>query len=330
MASVPNYALYGDQAAPAWLDMVHFERIHERSSLHDFDIAPHTHDGLIQVLYVTRGGGEVMIDGARWPMRAPTLIVLPTPHVHAFRFTRDIDGPVVTAAQRPLESIVKVGAPDLLAQVRTPRVMGVAQAVRHKDALMPLFDAIAHEARGQTRDGVTAGPALLMALFVQIARIAQALGMDVPVVDAAAARTRKAQQVERFRALVDARFRDRLPIEAYSAELGVTAGQLSRVCREVLGVSALDVLNARIVHEAERELVYSILSVKQIAAVLGFADEAYFGRFFKKHTDRTPTEFRDAARRALAGTGQTSSAAGSSTPLRSSSRRFMPSSIFSR
>ena len=300
MASVPNYALYGDQAAPAWLDMVHFERIHERSSLHDYDIAPHTHDGLIQVLYVTQGGGEVMIDGARWPMRAPTLIVLPTPHVHGFRFTRDIDGPVVTAAQRPLESIVKVGAPELLAQVRTPRVMSVSAAVRHRDALMPLFDAIAHEARGHARDGVTAGPALLMALFVQIARIAKVLEADAPAADAAAARSRKAQQVERFRALVDAQFRERRPIEGYAADLGVTAGQLSRVCREMLGVSALDVLNARIVHEAERELVYSILSVKQIAAVLGFADEAYFGRFFKKHTGRTPSEFRSAARRALA------------------------------
>lgn len=80
----------------------------------------------------------------------------------------------------------------------------------------------------------------------------------------------------------------------------MTAGQLSRLCREMLGMSSLDVMNARIVQEAERELVYSTLAVKQVAAVLGFEDEAYFGRFFRKHTGTTPSEFRNAARQRLA------------------------------
>ena len=44
-------------------------------------------------------------------------------------------------------------------------------------------------------------------------------------------------------------------------------------------MSTLDVINARVVHEAQRELVYSSLSIKQVAAELGFDDEAYFGRF---------------------------------------------------
>ncbi len=106
--------------------------------------------------------------------------------------------------------------------------------------------------------------------------------------------------MERFRALVDAHFRERRPIESYAAEMGLSAGQLSRLCREALGASSLDVVNARVLHEAERELVYSTLGIKQIAGVLGFADEAYFGRFFRKQTGRTPTEFREAARRRLA------------------------------
>jgi len=46
--------------------------------------------------------------------------------------------------------------------------------------------------------------------------------------------------------------------------------------------------------------VYSTLSIKQVAAELGFEDEAYFGRFFKKHTDLRRTKFRDLARRQLA------------------------------
>ena len=65
-------------------------------------------------------------------------------------------------------------------------------------------------------------------------------------------------------------------------------------------MSTLDAINARVVHEAQRELVYSSLSVKQIAAELGFDDEAYFGRFFRKQTGFRPTDFRAQAREQLA------------------------------
>lgn len=301
---IRSYALYGDEVQPAWLDMVHFEHIHERSSLFNYEIEPHFHDGLIQLLYVVSGGGEVFIDGAKWPVYPQTLIVIPASHVHGFRFTRDIDGPVVTAAQRPIESLAAVVAPALLPCIRRPQVLGVSGSVRHVDALLPLFEAIERETRMHTRGEVAAGTALLVALFVQILRIGAALPSGAGQSGAdAASRSRKAEQVERFRALVDARFRERLAVETYAAEMGISAGQLSRLCRELLGISSLDVINARIVHEAERELVYSNLGVKQIAAVLGFADDAYFGRFFRKQTGSTPTEFRQVARARLAPAG---------------------------
>jgi AraC family transcriptional activator of pobA len=143
---------------------------------------------------------------------------------------------------------------------------------------------------------VSAGLSLLVALFVQIARLSQS-----PQPSDAPLRSRKAEQIERFRTLLDERWHERLPVAGYAQALGVTAGQLTRVCREMLGLSTLDAINARVVHEAQRELVYSSLSIKQVAAELGFDDEAYFGRFFKKHTGQRPTEFRTMAQRRLAG-----------------------------
>ena len=72
-----------------------------------------------------------------------------------------------------------------------------------------------------------------------------------------------------------------------------------RVCREVLDTSALGALHARLVLEAKRDLAYTILSVKEIALTLGFADAAYFTRFFTKETGLAPGAFRQAARRQL-------------------------------
>ena len=56
------------------------------------------------------------ITDSTWISRArtPTAIVMPARTVHGFKFRPDVDGPVITAAQRPLESLVAVGAPELL------------------------------------------------------------------------------------------------------------------------------------------------------------------------------------------------------------------------
>jgi len=66
-------------------------------------------------------------------------------------------------------------------------------------------------------------------------------------------------------------------------------------------VSSQDVVNARILHEAQRELVYSGDGIKQVANLVGFVDEAYFTRFFRKHMGLTPSEFRVRALQSMNG-----------------------------
>jgi AraC family transcriptional activator of pobA len=39
-------------------------------------------------------------------------------------------------------------------------------------------------------------------------------------------------------------------------------------------------------------LVYTSISIKQLANELGFDDDAYFTRFFRKHTGVSPKVFR--------------------------------------
>lgn len=318
MATIPRFALYGSaQPAPAWGLSLNFEHIPERSSLFNWEIAPHVHEALLQVLYVQRGGGVAVIEERRYTLVPPCVIVVPAGHVHAFSFQREIDGPVVTAAQRPLEELATALAPELLPVLRRPAVLPVEPGSRPALALSPLFAALETEARTTGLGQVAAGMSLLAAVMVQVARISaveqQAAlddGEDGMVGGGAHRsaprshpRSRPARQIERFKALVDQHFRERWPVQRYAHELGLTAGQLARLTRAVLGTSPLEVVNARIVHEAQRELIYASLGIKQVAAALGFDDDAYFGRFFKKHTGLKPGAFRLAGRQVLAAGG---------------------------
>jgi AraC family transcriptional activator of pobA len=284
---IPNYALYGDQAQPGWHNSFDFEWIPQRSRPYNWDIQPHVHDAFVQILYLTRGSVETLLDHAKWRVASPCLLLIPAQTVHGFHFTSDVDGPVVTAAQRPLESLAGVVMPELLQTIRKPAVIALDEASRHAEVLMPLFLAIEREARMHAMGQVAAGMSLLTALYVQIARISK---VQDPTPTSMS--SRKTAQIEKFRSLVDENFRKRLPMAVYAGQLGISPGQLSRLCREVLGISSLDVISARVIHEAQRELVYTTSSIKQLADALGFVDEAYFGRFFRKHTGLRPREFR--------------------------------------
>lgn len=288
--TVLHFALYGAEEGKSLVDMVHYERIPLRAGRFDFDIKPHVHNALIQVLYVISGSGETFIDGRTWTIEAPCLVVIPARSVHGFHFRSDIDGHVITASQSALESLAMTASPDLLEFIRTPTVLSIDPYTERGTSLDTLFQSIGHEAENNEQWQFAAGASLAITLFIKIARLSERARLA-----AHTERGTMVERIEKFRALLNRNCYKRLPVAAYAQEMGLTTGQLSRICRATFGISAIEAIDARSIHEAKRMLGYSTLSIKQIASDLGFQDEAYFGRFFRKKTGMRPTEYRSAA-----------------------------------
>ncbi|MGF6856416.1 helix-turn-helix domain-containing protein [Paraburkholderia sp. CI3] len=293
MRNIPNYDLYGESARPPWYDAFNFEWIVERSRPNDWHIAAHRHDALLQILYIRGGSGHVLIESEKLTIDAPCLILIPAQTVHGFVFSPEIDGLVITAAQRALESISKAVSPGLVPVLQRPALIPVRPSVGER-TLMPLFGLLEQEFRGSARGHIAAGMSLMIALFVQVARLTDAASSAGATVN-----DRRAAQIKRLRELIATHVREHLPIDFYAEKLGVTAAQLGRICREELGHSPLSLVNDQLIREAQRDLVYSGSSIKQIAHALGFEDAAYFSRYFRKLTGVTPKEFQAAAHRDL-------------------------------
>ena len=287
---IPNYALYGQAALPAWQDLLHLEWISDHGDMHHREIRPHQHDALLQVVYVRSGEGEVSLENSRMAFHAPCLILLPQRTVHAFRYSGETDGPVITAAQRPLESMARILSGDLLALMQRPTVIPLPWNTDGTEPIWPLIQMIQSEAQGQERGNVAAGHALLIALLVKITRLEQ------PAVTVRPANSRRSTLLGQFRDLVDQQFKQHWPLTLYAEALGVTPATLGRACREELGESPAAVINERIVREAQRQLAYTALDIQQIAHELGYGDAAYFSRFFRKQAGIKPSEFRAAFR----------------------------------
>lgn len=292
MKSIPNYALYGQSAPPVWRELLHVEWIRERSLAYRGEIKPHRHDALLQILYVQRGDGEVSIENRRMSFTGPCIILLPCRTVHAFNHGRDTDGPVITAAQSPLESMARVVAPELLGLLQRPAVIPLPWPAGDDEPLAPLLQQLEEEARSEAPGHLAAGLSLLLALLVRISRFA------APARALRPSKGRRTSLLEQFRELVNRQFRQHWSLELYAGKLGISTAQLGRICREELGESALGLINGRLMREAQRQLAYSQLDIKQIALDLGFRDTSYFSRYFRKQAGLKPSEFRAAFRRA--------------------------------
>lgn len=290
--AVPTYALYGEHEAPLIPESLHCESIAARSHLYQWEIRPHRHDLFLQFLYIRTGGGVALFEAQRVSLKGPCLVVVPPLAVHGFRFTRNIDGVVVTLVAQHVAALLKA-TPELLARFATPQAVRLpTHAAR---AIASTIERLVEEFNGAAAWRLAAIEASLALALVHIGR-ALAGGVDA----GQRSGNRALTHVQRFRALVDQSFRTEREIAFYAAKLGITPTQLNRVCRQVLGQSALGVVQKRLLVEAKRDLAYTVLSVKEIALGLGFGDAAYFTRFFTQHAGRAPSEFRLAAHRQLA------------------------------
>jgi AraC-like DNA-binding protein len=102
----------------------------------------------------------------------------------------------------------------------------------------------------------------------------------------------------------------------YAALLHITPKTLGRFARAHFGRSMTDVIRERILIDAKWDLLHTLKPVKQIAAELGFDDELYFSRFFKKATGRAPTAFREFETRIRSGSNLSMSLARPAIPTR--------------
>lgn len=79
----------------------------------------------------------------------------------------------------------------------------------------------------------------------------------------------------------------------YAERLHMTPKTLGRIVREHLGTTPTDLIRSRILIHAKWQLLHTLKPVKEVSRELGFGDELYFSRLFKKATGHSPTFFRE-------------------------------------
>lgn len=95
----------------------------------------------------------------------------------------------------------------------------------------------------------------------------------------------------RLRHLLDNNLSAEKRPSAYASMLNISGVYLNEAVKAVTGMSVGGYIRAQVVLAAKRQLAHSSLTVREVAASLGYDDYSYFSRLFRKETGVTPTVF---------------------------------------
>jgi len=105
--------------------------------------------------------------------------------------------------------------------------------------------------------------------------------------------SRKEELNRRFHDLLFKYYKKERSVKFYADALFVTPKYLTEVIKEVTGKPAGEIIDEAIILEAKVLLKMPEYSVMQVCQMLNFSDQSLFGKFFKRATGLSPSEYRD-------------------------------------
>ncbi len=282
---IPDYSLYGEAPHEHAERLLHVETIEARSARYHWRIDPHVHRSLHQLVLVLRGHGVAKAESVAAHFQPPALTVVPAGAVHGFEFEPGTVGFVITFSEEPLRDAAR-REPAIAQLFTAPVTLELADA--------PSSAALARAVRALAREHAQAAPGRVLALegllSILLASVLRVSHSQARPTDASLPRSR--QLVSRFRALIETEFRSGRPMPDYARALNVSETRLRNACLGATGRPPIQLVHARVLLEAKRQLIYTALPVAEIAYGLGFDDPAYFTRFFTRRVGVCPRSYR--------------------------------------
>lgn len=247
---------------------------------------PHRHD-FFHIVWIERGTGQHIIDEVKYAVRPGALFFMRPGQVHDFDLSDDTEGFTISFSSEFFA--LQLQDKNMLTQIPVyddeHRVQAVYTEGRAAQEIRRTLERIRDE---YDEEGYRSQDVIRSYLFILLVRASRTavptMGMEVG--------SRAQLLYRRFKALLDERFATMQEPEDYAQLLRCTERALNAAARRCAGATTSQLIRDRVILEAKRLLAHSGAQVAQVATQLGFDDPAYFSRCFKKHTGRTPVEFR--------------------------------------
>jgi transcriptional regulator GlxA family with amidase domain len=96
---------------------------------------------------------------------------------------------------------------------------------------------------------------------------------------------------------IDQHYVQTLKLEEIARQANLSSFHFARLFKQVTGFSVMEYVFKLRLTKAKQMLITTVLPIGDIAQKVGYDDQSYFGKLFKRIERMTPTEFREHRRR---------------------------------
>lgn len=218
------------------------------------------------------------------------VIALPNQIVEHRRFSADFKGIFIAISKNLLETLPKVGnVLSLFFYLKDYPCFDLSQ--REQEIVEEYYEFIRKRLRNKDdkyRREVVLG--LMQGFFFELCNIFNSHAPDSSTT--VKNKSRKEYIFEKFYETLVESYQSERSVKFYADQLCLTPKHLSGVVKEISGKTVGEWVDELVILEAKALLNSSSMNIQEIADRLNFANQSFFGKYFKHYTGISPKEYR--------------------------------------
>ncbi len=252
------------------------DRFHEKIKKTD----PHKHDDYYELIYLSQGEGFHWIETEQYRITAPEFYFLKPAQMHHWQFTDVPKGYIIMFKASYFDHVRECNILNFCRQLADRFKIAVPSDYSPEY----IFDLMLQEfenKQGFSESIINAYLASLIGKMLQLATNQQ---------------SEKVKPMNLFDKFADLIFKEcpRLhQLQEYASLLNTTSQNINAACRLHSPKSAGEHIDAQLMLEAKRYLLYTEITINEISDMLYFCDASHLVKFFKKYEGITPQQFRE-------------------------------------
>ncbi|RYM36086.1 helix-turn-helix domain-containing protein [Brumimicrobium glaciale] len=239
--------------------------------------SPHKHNSYFEIIYLTRGEGSHTIDTREYEIKTPIIFTIRKEQVHFWDIKTEPEGFVLIIKKSFIENCLDKDIKRLISDLSFHTCL-----FPQDNSAIDIYQILLKE---HSKNNIFKQPIVDGLLKALLAKLLESAVHNLSSVG----------NNSIFQSYIDLLNQENKltnKVNHFAGILNTTPQNLNAICRKETGQSASEILSEHIVNEAKRLLLYTDLTVSEISTKLDFKDNSHFSKYFKRHVEKTPIEFR--------------------------------------
>ncbi len=263
----------------------------------------HAHD-FIEIAYIASGGGIHKIGDDSYTVNAGDITILNFDVPHQFIPKNRINCGTMTVyncifkpsffdysliTSRNFSDITRNFLVQSVAKEDFNRYLNISTSGIYSTMIFNIYEKMQKEYDEKAEGYIEILRAYLIELLVTIFRVMKKNENDRGRNNIG---TEKDILIERIIEYMTNNFNEKISIEELSMQAFLSPSHFYRIFKERTGMNVTEFIQKIRIDEACNQLISTSKKIVDIANDVGYSDIKYFNKLFKKHTDKTPSEYR--------------------------------------